>query len=131
MTYAWGDTAQYSLSGTLNSGDLPNRSAIHYVRIGSSIDEIGYRAFRGMEFLMGVEIPDTVATIGDMAFAGAEGMADIEIPSSVSSIGSDAFFGCHSLSSVTFQGKTLEQVQAMENYPWGITDTSIISAELG
>lgn len=80
---------------------------------------------------MGVEIPDTVATIGDMAFAGAEGMADIEIPSSVSSIGSDAFFGCHSLSSVTFQGKTLEQVQAMENYPWGITDTSIISAELG
>lgn len=80
---------------------------------------------------MGVEIPDTVTAIGAWAFAGAEGMTDIEIPSSVSSIGSDAFFGCHILSSVMFEGKTLEQVQAMENYPWGITDTSIISAELG
>lgn len=58
-------------------------------------------------------------------------MPDIEIPSSVSSIGSDAFYGCHSLSSVMFDGKTIEQVQAMDNYPWGIEDTSIISAELG
>ena len=57
-------------------------------------------------------------------------MTDIEIPSSVLSIGSNAFSGCHSLSSVTFDGKTLEQVQAMANYPWGISDTSIISAEL-
>lgn len=41
VTYAGGYTAQYSLAGTLNSEDLPNRSAIQYVRIGSSIDEIG------------------------------------------------------------------------------------------
>ena len=26
-----------------------------------------------------------------------------------------------------FEGKTLEEVQAMENYAWGIADTSIIS----
>lgn len=129
VTYVGGRTAQYSLSGTLNSQDLPNRSAIHYVRIGSSIDEIGDRAFRGMEFLMGVEIPTTVTAIGTDAFAGAEGMTDIEIPSSVSSIGSDAFFGCNTLSSVMFEGKTLEQVQAMAYYPWGITDTSIIHAD--
>ena len=120
VTYVGGHTAQYSLSGTLNSEDLPNRDVIHYVEIGSSIDEIGERAFRGMEFLMGVEIPDTVTTIGTSAFSGAEGMKDIEIPSSVLSIGSDAFFGCNILSSVTFDGKTLEQVQAMENYPWGL-----------
>lgn len=57
-------------------------------------------------------------------------MPDIEIPSSVSSIGSNAFFGCHMLSSVMFQGKTLEQVQAMDNYPWGISDTSIIRGDM-
>lgn len=84
-----------------------------------------------MEFLIGVEIPDTVTAIGAWAFAGAEGMTDIEIPSSVSSIGSNALFGCHILSSAMFEGKTLEQVQAMANYPWGIEDTSVISAELG
>lgn len=64
VTYAGGHEAQYSLSGTLNSEDLPNRDAIHYARIGSSIDEIGDRAFRGIEFLMGVEIPNTVEAIG-------------------------------------------------------------------
>lgn len=78
--------------------------------------------------MTGVEIPTTVTAIGAWAFAGAEGMTDIEIPSSVSSIGSNAFFGCHMLSSVMFEGKTLEQVQAMDNYPWGIEDTNIIHA---
>lgn len=131
VTYVGGHTAQYSLSGTLNSQDLPNRDAIHYVGIGSSIDEIGYRAFRGMEFLTGVEIPDTVEAIGEWAFAGAERMTDIEIPSSVMSIGSDAFFGCHLLSSVTFHGKTLPQVQAMANYPWGISNENIIRGDRG
>ena len=130
VTYAGGYTAQYHLAGTLNSNDLPNRDAIQYIRIGSSIDEIGYRAFRGMEFLTGVEIPDTVTTIGTESFAGVEGMTDIEIPSSVTSIGSNAFFGCHLLSSVTFHGKTLPQVQAMANYPWGIADTSIIQVDM-
>lgn len=57
-------------------------------------------------------------------------MTDIEIPSSVTSIGSNAFFGCHSLSSVTFHGKTLDEVQAMANYPWGIVNTEVIHAEL-
>lgn len=127
VKYGWSQSwDSLPLSGTLNSDDLPSRDGIHYVGIGSSIDEIGYRAFRGMEFLTGVEIPDTVTTIGTEAFAGAEAMTNIEIPSSVSSIGSNAFFGCHSLSSVTFLGKTIEQVQAMDNYPWGIVDTSII-----
>ena len=80
--------------------------------------------------MTGVEIPTTVTAIGAWAFAGAEGMTDIEIPSSVSSIGSDAFFGCHMLSSVTFHGKTLDEVQAMEYYPWGISDTSIIRGDM-
>ena len=127
VKYGWSQSwDSLPLSGTLNSDDLPSRDGISYIGIGSSIDEIGYRAFRGIEFLTGVEIPDTVTTIGTEAFAGVEGMTDIEIPSSVSSIGSNAFFGCHLLSSVMFQGKTLEQVQAMQYYPWGITDTSII-----
>lgn len=98
VKYGWSQSwDSLPLSGTLNSDDLPSRDGIRYVGIGSSIDEIGYRAFRGMEFLTGVEIPDTITTIGTEAFSGAEGMTNIEIPSSVTSIGSNAFFGCHSL----------------------------------
>lgn len=133
VKYGWSQSwDSLPLSGTLNSNDLPSRDGILYVGIGSSIDEIGERAFRGMEFLMGVEIPDTVTTIGTSAFSGAEGMTDIEIPSSVSSIGSDAFFGCHILSSVTMEGKTKNQVQRMSNYSnWGIRSGCVIHCSDG
>jgi len=49
------------------------------------------------------------------------------IPNSVTSIGDYAFAGCSNLTSLIFQGKTLSEIQEIENYPWGIEDTSIIS----
>jgi len=65
VKYGWSQSwDSLPLSGTLNSDDLPSRDGIRYVGIGSSIDEIGYRAFSGMEFLTGVEIPTTVTAIG-------------------------------------------------------------------
>ena len=65
VKYGWSQSwDSLPLSGTLNSNDLPSRDGIRYVGIGSSIDEIGYRAFRGIEFLTGVEIPTTVTAIG-------------------------------------------------------------------
>ena len=42
----------------------------------------------------------------------------------------DAFNSCPSLTCLAFEGKTEQDVQAMQYYPWGITDTSVISAEL-
>lgn len=132
VKYGWSQSwDSLPLSGTLNSDDLPSRDGIRYIGIGSSIDEIGYRAFGGIEFLTGVEIPTTVTAIGALAFSGAESMTDIEIPSSVSSIGSDAFLGCHMLSSVTFDGKTIEQVQAMTNYSWGLYSGCVIHCSDG
>lgn len=65
VKYGWSQSwDSLPLSGTLNSDDLPSRDGINYVGIGTSIDEIGYRAFSGMEFLIGVEIPTTVTAIG-------------------------------------------------------------------
>jgi hypothetical protein len=57
----------------------------------------------------------------------------VTIGNSVTSIGYDAFSGCSNLTSMVFQGKTLAQVQNIEDgygnkyYPWGITNTSIIT----
>ena len=56
-------------------------------------------------------------------------MTNINIPDSVTNIEAFAFFGCTSLTSVTFEGKTLNEVKRMNNYPWGIKDTSVIKAE--
>ena len=83
--------------------------------------------------IVAIEIGTDVTSIGAWAFYGCSGLTSVTIPSSVTSIGVGAFCGCTGLTSVTFLGKTLEQVQNIEDgngdkqYPWGISDTSIIS----
>lgn len=42
----------------------------------------------------------------------------------------NAFMNCPSLTCLAFEGKTEQEVQAMQYYPWGIEDTNVISAEL-
>ena len=51
------------------------------------------------------------------------------IDSSCPSIGKDYWsqpFSSSSIEKVVFKGRTLEQVQAMQYYPWGLQDTSKI-----
>ena len=73
-----------------------------------------------------------VTSIGDFAFSGCSGLTRVTIPNGVTSIGENAFEYCNGLTGVTFIGKTLQQVQDIEDnegnkyYPWGI-DTSIIN----
>lgn len=78
-------------------------------------------------------IPGNVTSIGEAAFYYCSSLTSVTIGNGVTSIGEHAFDGCSGLTSVTFLGKTLEQVQNIEDgngnkfYPWGISDTSIIS----
>lgn len=100
------------------------------IELEDGIQRIDNYAFESIESLSSIEIPDTVTSIGDVAFWRCGSLGSATIGRGVASIGEAAFSECGSLSSVTFKGKTLEQVQAMDNYPWGISDTSIIRAEL-
>ena len=77
--------------------------------------------------LSSVDIGNTVTSIADVAFLGCSSLTSVTIPNSVTNIGMGALANCSVLTNVTFQGKTLEQVQAMDNYSWGIEDTSIIN----
>ncbi len=87
---------------------------------------IGYVAFYKCNSLTSVTIPNSVTSILDMAFAVCPNLTSVTIGNGVESIGPWVFSGCNGLTSVTFLGKTLEQVQAMDNYSnWGI-DPSII-----
>lgn len=67
--------------------------------------------------------------IGDAAFAGSTNLKRVYIDPTVDHIGTDAFLMCGGLEQMYFKGRTLAQVQAMDNYPWGIEDTSIIQAD--
>ena len=77
-------------------------------------------------------IPDSVTNIGSGVFSNC-GLISVTIPASVTNIGQDVVKNNYNLSNVTFIGKTLEQVQNIEDesgtkqYPWGIVDTSIIN----
>ena len=74
-----------------------------------------------------VTIPDGVISIQNNAFYCYSGLTNVTIPDSVTSIQNNVFYGCSRLTSVAFEGKTLAEVQAMSSYPWGITNTSIIT----
>lgn len=68
-----------------------------------------------------------MTSIGGGAFDSCYDLTSVTIPNSVTSIGELAFKDCSGLTSVTFLGKTLAQVQEMNNYnSWGI-DPSIIN----
>ena len=45
-------------------------------------------------------------------------LKSLTIPSSVATIGGIAFNNCYSLTSVTFENKTIDQVKSMTDYPW-------------
>ena len=73
-----------------------------------------------------------MTSIGNYAFYYCSSLTSVTIPDSVTNIGYSAFYDCTNLTDMTFEGKTMEQVQNIEdeegnkNYPWGISDTSII-----
>ena len=96
------------------------------IEIPDSVNRIGNDIFWKCESLKSVIIPDSVESIGNSTFYRCKSLESIVIPDSVKWIGYRAFEYCENLKSLIFKGKTIDQVKAMENYPFGIKDESII-----
>ena len=104
-----------------NHGDLTN------VAIPDNVTSIGYWAFSDCIGLTDVTIGNSVINIGDYAFFNCSNLTGMTIPDSVTIIGYDAFYVCNKLKSLVFKGKTMDEVEDMSQYPWGIKDESIIT----
>ena len=74
------------------------------VQLPESITSIGYRSFADCYSIMTMTIPDNVAIIDYEAFRGCSSLLDVVIPSNVTEIGTRAFSGCGSLADVFFGG---------------------------
>ena len=99
------------------------------VIIPDSVVSIKGYAFCGCSGLTSVTIGNNVRSLGSYVFYSCSVLTSVTIPDSVRSVGDYAFYNCSSLTSIAFKGKALEQVKAMNSYPWGIKDTSIIHIE--
>ena len=103
-----------------------NCRSLESIVIPNSIKSIGNGAFYYCRSLESIVIPNSVKSIGGSAFYFCTSLESITISDSVENIGRWAFGDCTSLKEVIFKGKTISQVEAMDNYPWDIKDTSII-----
>lgn len=77
------------------------------ITIPDSIVSIGASAFSGCEKLEAVTIPQKVTAIDSSAFYGCKGLKEIVIPDSVTEIGSQTFYMCESLSQITLPASDL------------------------
>lgn len=92
---------------------------------GQNVQTLNAQAFYDCLHLTQVSLPN-LKTIGRSAFNGCTAIQTLTLPASVSIIGKYAFQ--NTTMNVHFEGKTLAEVQAMANYPWGL-DASHITAD--
>lgn len=132
----------FSTCRNLSSINLPNsltsigsyafsgNSSLSSINLPNSLTSIDSYAFQNCSNLNVIDIPDSVVSVGNLAFACLESkpgkIKTAIIGSGIQTLGDRAFQYQQDLSSVIFHGKTLAQVQEMQNYPWGISDTGII-----
>ncbi len=93
------------------------------IHFPSSLQKIGICAFSGCSSLVEVEIPDGVVEIGESAFFNCSELTHVVVPKSVKSIGYWAFSNSNS-AKITFVGRTENEIEDVENYPWEIDPES-------
>lgn len=63
-------------------------------------------------------ISDSVQSIGDYAFYSCRKLMRVMLGNNIKCIGKCAFRDCRKFPNLTFKGKTLDEVKAIEGYPW-------------
>ncbi len=93
-----GDSRDEDFDGVTDSLFLNN--TIYKIIIENGITEIGPGAFKNLNGVTNISLPDSLQTISSEAFNGCAQLQSINIPDSVTTIGSYAFANCSKLTSV-------------------------------
>ena len=84
--------------------------AIKEINIPNSVKTIGVHAFESCLNLEKIILGSSLETIENNAFTYCQSLKELTIPSSVKSIGNSAFNGALSLTTVTYLGKTPDDI---------------------
>ena len=100
------DGVSYSVTGigTCTDKDI----VIPYTYNGLPVTAIGDYAFKGLNSLTSVDIPDSVTSIGYDAFKNCSSLTSVTIGNSVTSIGYYAFANCDALTSIEIPDSVTE-----------------------
>ncbi|MBR5452688.1 MAG: leucine-rich repeat domain-containing protein [Clostridia bacterium] len=80
--------------------ELKEGQTVSYIRIPSTVTEIGPRAFAGCVSVERIVMADSVLSVGDGAFEGCTSLKRVTLSKGLVSIGEDAFRGCTSLTDI-------------------------------
>lgn len=95
--------SEYYIAGYLGKNTVLQIPSLYQTK---PVTKVSREAFRENTAVTFVEIPKTINEIGINAFYCATALESITIPSSVTTIGINAFYGCTSLKTATFDGDT-------------------------
>lgn len=126
-----------SLVESIGSNAFSDCQSLSSVAFGGDLLEIQESAFYNCTSLKnfnsnyGVYINDGTQTIGQYAFYNS-GMEKLSFDN-IAAMGIDrnAFAGCNQLNDVVVRGVTTHEAMSLENYPWGISNESIIRGDKG
>lgn len=101
---AFDDYTKFKGTYGLVSHDFANGQGT--VRYQGEVSGVGANAFRNIEGLTSVLIPEGTTAIDNYAFQGCTSLTTMTIPASVTSIGNYAFSGCTGLTTLTIKDPT-------------------------
>lgn len=106
-------------------------TALTGIELPDTLTTIGQSAFIGCTSLESIDLPEAVTSIASTAFQGCTGLTGMDIPAAVTSIGADVFKYCSGITAITMEEKDIATVQAMTNYPFGLTTGQVIHCSDG
>lgn len=119
IKYDDGSLSALTVTGNLTSNTIPNKSEMIYAEVGNQVTAIVGESFKYSPKLKEVKLPTSVTKLDGTGFQQMSQGIALNIPSSVSSIGNYLFSQSQNLS-VTFNDRTMAEVQAMSGYRWNL-----------
>lgn len=107
------------------SGEAFSWTGLRDVVIENGVTELGYGVFSYSNSLSSISLPSTLQKIGADVFEECRGLSSISMPKSVDNI-SQVAFRYSRLSAITMEGRTKAETKAIANYPWNLSNGSVI-----